>query len=165
MGTLLHCALCRLCRAVCSQSPGVSLCRLTSSQLRCRGCTAAGHRNHWRAETSECAALTRVTELPRIAAPVRGNISCLETGSPERDGAQCRKLEIHNVSPNTPSPAAAVQMRRWKIIEVPMVQIIQFNSSASESREHQAGEVAYCAAHSRASEQRCGLTVARGGPQ
>ena len=73
MGTLLHCALCRLCRAVCSQSPGVSLCRLTSSQLRCRGCTAAGHRNHWRAETSECAAPTRVTELSRIAAPVRGN--------------------------------------------------------------------------------------------
>ena len=79
--------------------------------------------------------------------------------------AQCRKLEIHNVSPNTPSPAAAVQMRYWKIIEVPMVQIIQFNSSVSESREHQAGEVAYCAAHSRASQQRCGLTVARGGPQ
>ena len=55
--------------AVCSVQAGVSLCRLTSSQLRCRGCTAAGHRNHWRAETSECAALTRITELPRIAAP------------------------------------------------------------------------------------------------
>ena len=63
--------------AVCSVQAGVSLCRLTSSQLRCRGCTAAGHRSHWRAisgaETSECAAPTRVTELPRIAAPVRGN--------------------------------------------------------------------------------------------
>ena len=58
---------------LCSVQAGVSLCRLTSSQLRRRCCTAAGHRNHWRAETSECAALTRVTELPRIAAPVRGN--------------------------------------------------------------------------------------------
>ena len=58
---------------LCSVQAGVSLCRLTSSQLRCRGCTAADPRNHWRAETSECAALTRVTELPRIAAPVRGN--------------------------------------------------------------------------------------------
>ena len=52
--------------AVCSVQAGVSLCRLTSSQLRCRGCTAAGPRNHWRAGTSECTALTRVTELPRI---------------------------------------------------------------------------------------------------
>ena len=59
---------------LCSVQAGVSLCRLTSSQLRCRGCTATGPRNHWRAETSECAALTRVTELPRIAAPVRGNV-------------------------------------------------------------------------------------------
>ena len=42
-------------------------------------------------------------------------------------------------------------MTGWKIITVPMVQIIQFNSSASESKEHQAGEVVYCAAHSRAS--------------
>ena len=45
-------------------------------------------------------------------------------------------------------------MTGWKIIAVPMVQIIQFNSSASESREHQAGEageVVYCAVHSRAS--------------
>ena len=67
-----------------------------------------------------------------------------------------RKLEIHHVSPNIPSLAAAVQMQMtgWKIIAVPMVQIIQFNSSASESREHQAGEageVVYCAVHSRAS--------------
>ena len=44
-----------------------------------------------------------------------------------------RKLENHNVSPNIPSVAAAVgmQMTGREIIAVPMVQIIQFNSSAS----------------------------------
>ena len=44
-----------------------------------------------------------------------------------------RKLDIHNVSPNIPSVAAAVEMQMTgrEIIAVPMVQIIQFNSSAS----------------------------------